>query len=111
MADCKNNKTDVSFVGQCLASKLNFSFMMIVTDIIKCYRLTTKTSEVTNGLIKNAIEFVTLPALERTETKKKRAGPKSILLLESRLKYSDSIRFSSCCCLLSLQMFLPRFLC
>jgi hypothetical protein len=56
MADWKIKKTEIRFVGQRLASKINSSSVMIVTDITKCDRLTTNNSEVTNRLIQNAIE-------------------------------------------------------
>ena len=42
--------------------------------------------------------------------KPKRKEPKFIILLEFRQTYSISIRCSSCCCLLSLQIFLLSFM-
>jgi hypothetical protein len=68
MADWTIKKIEIRFVGQRLASKINSSSVMIVTDVIKCDRFATNNSEVTNRLIKNAIEFVALLTPERTET-------------------------------------------
>ena len=73
--------------------------MMIVTDIIKCERLTRKKkSAVTFHLINNAIEFVALRTLDRTETKRfepNRNVPKFSLRWNSgRHILRNSIRFS-----------------
>jgi hypothetical protein len=109
MADCNNKKTEIRFVGQRLASKLNsFSSMTIVTDIIKCERFTTRNSEVTIRLNKNAIEFVALPTLERTGTNRNEPNRNLFFCWNSGRRIP--IRFNSCCCLLNLQMFLPCFI-
>ena len=76
MAGCKTKKTEIMYVGQRLASKINSSSMMIVTDITKCDRLTTKKSDVTNRLNKNAIKFAAFTYSWVNRNEKIRTEPK-----------------------------------